>query len=65
VQQKRKSNRTQKAEKRLETLVAKYVAEGMSADEAKAKALKEMRDNERGDWRAPTSLRLRSPYAIQ
>jgi len=45
------SNRETKANKRLEVLVAKLVAEGMPENEAKEKALAEMRDNGRGDWR--------------
>jgi hypothetical protein len=46
------TGRTIGALERLDKLTAKYVAEGMSAPEAKAKAQAEMRDNNRRDWRA-------------
>ena len=44
--------REERALKRLEVLTAKYVDEGMPEPEAKERALAEMRDNPRGDWRA-------------
>lgn len=44
--------RERKALKRLEELTAKYVAEGMTEGDAKRRAQGEMRDNQRGDWRA-------------
>lgn len=45
-------SRDKKALKRLEELTANYVAEGMTEEDAKQRAQKEMRDNPRGDWRA-------------
>ena len=44
--------RTEKAGKRLKMLMAKYEAEGMISEEAKERAVAEMRDNPRQDWRA-------------
>lgn len=46
------NRRTKEARKRLEELTAKYVAEGMSKEDAEARAREDMRDNGRGDWRA-------------
>lgn len=40
-----------KALKHLEVLTEKYVAEGMSEEDARQRAQKEMRDNPRKDWR--------------
>ena len=37
--------------KRRDTLVEKYVAEGIERKEATDRANKEMRDNNKGDWR--------------
>jgi hypothetical protein len=48
----RLSTRTEKALKRLADLTAKYVAEGLSPEDAKKRAMDEMRDNGRQDWRA-------------
>jgi hypothetical protein len=48
----RLSGREIKAKKRLDALVEKYVAEGMSKKDATERGRKEMRDNPRGDWRA-------------
>jgi hypothetical protein len=44
--------RTQKAEKRIEEAVKKYIAEGLSEKDARAKAFADARDNPRSDWRA-------------
>lgn len=46
------SRRAKQATRKLEDLVRQYVAEGMSEDLAREKALATMRDNGRGDWRA-------------
>lgn len=46
------SGRLAKATKRLNILIDKYVASGMTKAKAKQRATKEMRDNTRGDWRA-------------
>ena len=51
-QQGKLSGREAKASARLTALTQKYQAEGMSAVDAKERALKELRDNARGDWRA-------------
>jgi hypothetical protein len=48
----RLSGRAIKANKRLEKLAAKYEAEGLTKEAATARALNEMRDNPRQDWRA-------------
>ena len=40
------------AQERLEKLTAKYMAEGMSASDARNRAREEMRANGRKDWRA-------------
>lgn len=45
------SRRTERANERLAALAAKYVSEGLEPQAAKDKALSEMRDNGRGDWR--------------
>jgi hypothetical protein len=45
------NKRTMKAIKRRDDLVARYVAEGMSKEAATERAQKEMRNNEKGDWR--------------
>ncbi len=45
-------NREKKALTRLEELTANYVAKGMTEEDARQRAQKEMRDNTRGDWRA-------------
>ena len=45
-------NRTKKALKRLDQLAEKYEAEGMSKADARKRAQEEMRENQRGDWRA-------------
>lgn len=47
-----RSRRAQKANQRLQDLTAKYVAEGLSQEDAEARALSELKDNARGDWRA-------------
>jgi hypothetical protein len=47
--------RTEKALKRLAALKAKYQDQGLSAAEAEKKALAELRDNGRSDWRKGTS----------
>ena len=39
------------AQERLEKLAAKYVADGMSASDARNRAREEMRANPRKDWR--------------
>jgi len=39
------------AQERLDKLAERYVAEGMSLAEARARAREEMRDNGRKDWR--------------
>ncbi len=44
-------NREKKALKRREELTAKYVAGGMTEEDAKQRAQNEMRDNPRRDWR--------------
>jgi hypothetical protein len=41
-----------KAKKGLDVLVAKYVVEGMTKEDATDRARNEMRDNPRKDWRA-------------
>jgi hypothetical protein len=46
------NNRTVKAMKRLDDLIKKYEAEGMSNEDATNRAREEMADNDRGDWRA-------------
>jgi hypothetical protein len=43
--------RTAQALKRRELLIAQYIAEGMTEDEASERAQAEMRDNDKGDWR--------------
>jgi hypothetical protein len=45
------TGRDASAMQRLEILTEKYVAEGMSLTEARAKARAEMRANPRKDWR--------------
>ena len=45
-------NREKKGLKRLEELTAKYAGEGMTEEDAKQRAQKDMRNNPRGDWRA-------------
>ncbi len=47
----RLSGREIKAKKRLDALIEKYKAEGMSASDARERAVKDMRDNGRMDWR--------------
>ena len=39
------------AETKRQHLVEKYVAEGMSIEKARSKALADLRDNPRKDWR--------------
>jgi len=46
------STRTTKALKRLADLTEKYIVEGLTEQDAKKRALDEMRDNGRHDWRA-------------
>jgi hypothetical protein len=48
----RLSKRERKATKRLEMRVSELVAAGLSKEDARKKALAEMRDNPRKDWRA-------------
>jgi hypothetical protein len=48
----RVSGREIKAKKRMDILVQKYIAEGITERAGQDRALKEMRDNPRGDWRA-------------
>ena len=43
--------RTSKALARRAELVAKYVAEGMDEEAATERAQREMRENDKGDWR--------------
>ena len=45
------NRRTMEALARREKLVKAYVKEGMNEQEAKERAQKEMRDNDKGDWR--------------
>ena len=47
----RPTGRAKGALERRDALVAKYIAEGMSAPEAKARAMIELRANPRMDWR--------------
>ncbi|MGC6331566.1 hypothetical protein ACNI3R_19000 [Rhizorhabdus sp. FW153] len=43
--------RTEKALERKAALVARYLEEGMTEEEATERAHAEMRDNGKGDWR--------------
>jgi hypothetical protein len=43
--------RDAKALRRRNELAKKYMAEGMSEEDALARAQEEMRDNAKGDWR--------------
>ena len=47
----RKSRRTKKALERLDDLIRQYEQQGLSRQEAEAKARAEMQDNNRADWR--------------
>jgi len=44
--------RAKSASERLEKLTEKYIAEGLSPSDARARAREEMRANPRMDWRA-------------
>ena len=44
-------SREKKAKERLERLVERHMAEGMSRHDAEQRARTEMRDNPRKDWR--------------
>jgi uncharacterized protein YoaH (UPF0181 family) len=46
------SGREIRANKRLQKRIAELEATGLSSEEARKKALAEMRDNPRKDWRA-------------
>ena len=48
----RPSRRVEKATERIKQLVEAYVAGGMDEEAARARAILELRDNARTDWRS-------------